>query len=201
MSFYWWWLLSRTSNCVGIDESNHGITPEVYVACLSSDAEVSSWSHSKLSKPRPSKAGKDRLSAELEGLFDLYERKVRFLVLYPEHVYQIGLTAIKVPVISELLIKLIEDERLDPSSLRAIIDGGLADVLLCDIASRVSRVSKREFVKFQIFILMLMEIDIYLCLMVLMQLRIDWGEFLKKFLAAGEAGLINLGCFWSFKKK
>ena len=80
---------------IGIDESNHGRIPEIYVSVLSTNLEDLIRTTEPLIKKRKRKINLDNLISDVENL--------KFIVLYHQHIDTFGINSVKTPVISKLV--------------------------------------------------------------------------------------------------
>jgi len=80
---------------IGIDESNHGRIPEIYVSVLSTNLEDLIRTTEPLIKKRKRKINLDNLISDIENM--------KFIVLYHQHIDTFGINSVKTPVISKLV--------------------------------------------------------------------------------------------------
>jgi len=97
---------------IGIDESNHGALPEIYVATLSTNPTNFIKLQNRLTKKRKG-VNIEKLLEEVEDF--------RFVVLEEKHISKIGWNAIKVPTIG-LLVTAMSDRIYLPDT-QIIVDG------------------------------------------------------------------------------
>ena len=123
---------------LGIDESNHGRTPEIYVSVLSTDPEEIIRSAEALPKLRK--------KVDLDRLFADYP--ICFAVLNRDHINEFGYNGVKAPTIRRLIKGHISE--IDLRRTIVLVDGEAASQTTKDLEGMVSKdfgekVSRSQF--------------------------------------------------------